>query len=71
MRTVTGAQAKALRDEFGSGVVEFIEITAFGDPEQMFIVGTPDCEYCGSLQPHAKCIRCGAPAKGVQHPVWR
>jgi hypothetical protein len=67
---VTVAQAEALKDEFGSAI-GFMEITAFGDPGRMFIVDAPDCEYCGSLQPLSRCIRCGAPAKGVQYPVWR
>lgn len=66
---VTTRVLEAIKAELGP--VDSPDVTQFGDAEPMHLILAPDCEYCGSVNPSATCRQCGAPAPGVQHPVWR
>lgn len=61
---MTKREALALEERFGGRYVgdalDWIETTAFGDTEQMFLLQTPNCAYCGQSSPLPRCVSCGA-----------
>jgi hypothetical protein len=72
---MTEAQALALEQEFGGTFIgdrlRFLDVTTYGDGGRQYLLETPRCDHCGSVEPSAHCRRCGASMPGMTYPPWK